>query len=313
MLAFIKGKIRLKVPRRAFPQVKSSCIHKEFSSKVTQKPTLITKWGVLLGAAGIGAAYYYYSKPVHASGASQLNIPEFPWYHRFPWRSLDHNAIRRGFKVYMQIGNNCHPQEFVYFRHLIDVAFTEKEMKALAAEFEIDDVPNEEGEVLPRKRTTRDPLPRPYANEQLARSINNGSLPPDLSLMVYAKPGGENYVFSLLTGYCPPPAGIVVPDNMYYNPYFQGCFIAMPPPLVEGMVEFDDGTEATISQMAKDVTTYIAWTSDPHTDERKKLGLKAILLTCLILIPFGYWNKLKWSLIKNRRVTFSATGRDAFH
>eukprot|EP01121_Diplochlamys_sp_Union-15-3_P007582 TRINITY_DN1942_c0_g1_i3.p1 TRINITY_DN1942_c0_g1~~TRINITY_DN1942_c0_g1_i3.p1 ORF type:complete len:303 (-),score=62.92 TRINITY_DN1942_c0_g1_i3:92-1000(-) len=285
---------------------------KKFSTAVVQKPAV--KYGIATGTLGLAlGTWYFVTAPntVEAS-ANKLDAPEWPWYHKKPWRSLDHKAIRRGFKVYMTVGNNCHSQEYVYFRHLVNVAYSEQEMKKMAAEYEIADEPNDEGELNPRPRILKDPLPRPYANEQQARYANNGALPPDLSAMRDARPGGEDYLFSLLTGYCPPPVGLKVPEGMYYNPYFPGGFISMPPPLIEGMMEFDDGVEASISQMAKDVCTYLTWTAQPHWDERKKTGIKALLLVLLTCVPLSYWNRLKWSAIKNRRQTFTNTKRDAF-
>lgn len=53
--------------------------------------------------------------------------------------------------------------------------------------------------------------------------------------------GGEDYVFSLLTGYCEPPAGVSVREGLYYNPYFPGQAIGMAPPIYNEVLEYDDG------------------------------------------------------------------------
>eukprot|EP01120_Amphizonella_sp_Union-15-10_P015911 TRINITY_DN826_c0_g1_i1.p1 TRINITY_DN826_c0_g1~~TRINITY_DN826_c0_g1_i1.p1 ORF type:complete len:305 (+),score=47.87 TRINITY_DN826_c0_g1_i1:82-996(+) len=300
------------LPRLASRLLSKATYSTAAASTTTQ--TNVTRKLVSLGAVGLASAtYLYFFSPKVSSSADVLHPPAWPWYHKYLWRGFDHASIRRGFQVYMMVGNNCHSLEYISFRHLINVAFTEKEMKAIAAEYEVEDGPNETGEMFSRPRTTQDHLPRPYANEQQARFTNNGALPPDLTLMRNARPDGEDYIFSLMTGYCPPPAGLKVPENMYYNPYFPGGFISMPPPLVEGMIDFEDGTEASISQMAKDLCSFLTWSAEPTLEERHKFGVKAMMLLTVLIIPLNYWNKLKWSIVKNRKVSFLRKGKDAFY
>lgn len=126
-----------------------------------------------------------------------------------------------------------------------------------------------------------DYFPAPYANDNAARAANNGALPPDLSLIVKARHGGPDYIFALLTGYREPPAGIEIRQGLHYNPYFPGGAIGMPQQLFDGMVDYADGTPATASQMAKDVSTFLAWASEPEMDERKLMGLKVTSLWSL--------------------------------
>lgn len=186
----------------------------------------------------------------------------------------------------------------------MDVAFTEDEVKAMAADVDVEDGPNEEGEMFSRPGKLTDKLPRPYPNENAARANNNGAYPVDLSLVVKARPHGEDYIFSLLTGYREPPAGVSVREGLYYNPYFAGGAIAMPQQLRPGVLTFDDGTEASISQLAKDVTTFLSWAAEPTMDERKRLGLKFMFLTTLMAVPMLYWKKHKWSTVKTRKIGF---------
>lgn len=137
--------------------------------------------------------------------------------------------------------------EWIHYRDLVGVAYTEKEAKAIAAEAEIEDGPNDEGEMFTRPGKLYDAFPSPYKNEQAARYVNGGAYPPDLSVIAKARPNGHNYLMALLTGYKDPPAGVQVREGLYYNPYFPGAAIAMPKMLVDGAVEFDDGTPATES------------------------------------------------------------------
>jgi len=191
------------------------------------------------------------------------------------------------------------------FRNLVDVCLTEAEAEALAGETDVTDGPNEEGEMFERPGKLFDKLPKPYANDQAARAANNGALPPDLSLMVKARPRAEDYVFALLTGYKEPPAGVTVREGLYYNPYFPGGAIGMPPPLMNGQVEYEDGTEPTVSQLASDVTTFLCWAAEPEHDERKRMGIKALFLITLAIIPSAYFKRLTWAPIKSRKIRFT--------
>lgn len=158
------------------------------------------------------------------------------------------------------------------WRTLVGVSHTVDEAKAMAEECEYDDEPNDAGEILKRAGKLSDYLPSPYPNEQAARAANQGALPPDLSLIVKGRHGGCNYIFSLLTGYPDePPAGAKVPEGLHFNPYFPGTGIAMARVLYDGLVEYDDGTPATTSQMAKDVTEFLNWAAEPEMDDRKKV------------------------------------------
>lgn len=154
-----------------------------------------------------------------------------------------------------------------------------------------DDEPNDQGEIVKRAGKLSDPLPAPYPNDQAARAANQGALPPDLSLIVKGRHAGCNYIFSLLTGYPDePPAGVVVPEGLNFNPYFPGTGIAMGRVLFDGVVEYEDGTPATTSQMAKDVVEFLNWAAEPEMDVRKKMGMKVIMVTS-VLIAVSIWMK----------------------
>jgi len=207
--------------------------------------------------------------------------------------------------VYNEIGKACHSMKFIYYRQLVNVAYTEDEMKEIAAENEgYLDAPNDDGDVEERTGVLTDRLWAPFKNDKEARAGNNGALPPDLSVIVRARHHNESYLMALLTGYRDPPHGVELGENMNYNIYFPGCQIAMPPPLAADAVEYDDGTEASISQQAKDVSVYLAWSSSMDHDERHLLGMKSILTLSILAVPFFLWKKTRWAAVKKRKVAF---------
>ncbi|KAG6546201.1 hypothetical protein Mapa_012239 [Marchantia paleacea] len=247
----------------------------------------------LLGLTGV----------VYADEAEHgLASPDYPWPHNGIMSSYDHASIRRGHQVYQQVCAACHSMSLVAYRDLIGVAYTEDEVKCLAAEIEVEDGPNDEGEMFQRPGKPSDHFQKPYANENAARFANGGAYPPDLSLITKARHNGQNYVFALLTGYREPPAGVSVREGLHYNPYFPGGAIAMPKMLTDGGVEYEDGTAATESQMAKDVVTFLSWAAEPEMDERKLMGFKWIFALSLALMQAVYYKRWKWAPIKSRRI-----------
>eukprot|EP01111_Echinosteliopsis_oligospora_P013183 TRINITY_DN465_c0_g1_i1.p1 TRINITY_DN465_c0_g1~~TRINITY_DN465_c0_g1_i1.p1 ORF type:complete len:292 (-),score=66.73 TRINITY_DN465_c0_g1_i1:69-896(-) len=267
----------------------------------------ITSNGALVGAGATvaGLAAYIGANHKTAQCSSHALEPQYyAWNHRHNWNSFDHAAIRRGHKVYTQVCSTCHSLDRIAYRNLVDVCYTEAEAKAIAADIEVQDGPDMEGEMFDRPGTLSDYHPKPYPNVNAARFANNGALPPDLSLMIKARDRHEDYVFSLLTGYRDPPAGVQVREGLHYNPYFPGGKIAMAPPLADGMVEFEDGTPNSLSQIAKDVSVFLCWAAEPEHDERKLIGIKAVVLLALAAIPTLYWRRVKWSYIKHRKIEF---------
>jgi len=188
---------------------------------------------------------------------------------------------------------------------LVGVVGTEEEVKEWASEHEYQDGPNENGEMFTRPGKLTDRMPLVYENETQARLANGGALPPDLSLMKKARHAGDDYMFALLTGYRDAPHGLQLREGLHYNPYFPGAAIGMTQALFEDMVEYEDGTPASISQMAKDVTAFLSWTAEPEHDERKKLGWKVLATISLMVVPTLYWKRFKFSVLKTRQVKFS--------
>ena len=162
----------------------------------------------------------------------------------------------------------------------------------MAEEHEYETDPNDEGEVEMRPGKLSDYMQAPYKNDEAARAANNGALPPDLSLIVKARHGGCNYIFSLLTGYPEePPAGAVVQSGLNFNPYFPGTGIGMARALYDGLVEYEDGTPATTSQMAKDVVEFLNWAAEPEMDDRKRMGWKVVTISSVLFVLAVYMKR----------------------
>ncbi|EFX83892.1 hypothetical protein DAPPUDRAFT_47680 [Daphnia pulex] len=186
--------------------------------------------------------------------------------------TFDRGALQRSLQVCKEVCSACHSLKRVRFRELQALGFSAEDIKTFAQSYEITDGPNNEGEMFTRAGLPSDAFPNPFKNDQASRAGNHGALPPDLSLIVKARAGGADYIYALLTSYSSPPRGIKLGENMSYNPYFPGHQIAMAPPFVVDQVTYADGTPATVDQMARDVTTFLAWTAEPESETRKAMG-----------------------------------------
>lgn len=259
-----------------------------------------------LSAAGAASAESH-ARPAHG--------PEGGWTFSGPFGTFDQAQLQRGYRVYREVCASCHGMSLMSFRNLAqqggpfyDPRFPNPNdspyTRAIASEVQVTDIDSETGDPVQRAATGSDRFPSPYPNEAAARGSNGGALPPDLSVIVKGRQGGANYIYSVLTGYRPAPAGLTVAPGQHYNPYIlgdvtaawtgnprqvpEGGFIAMPPPLTsEGQVTYDDGTRATIPQMAEDVTAFLAWASEPHQVQRRQLGL-AVLIYLVIFAGIVY-------------------------
>jgi ubiquinol-cytochrome c reductase cytochrome c1 subunit len=212
--------------------------------------------------------------------------------------TVDKPAAQRGFQVFKEVCSACHSLNRVAFRSLTDIGFSPAEVKALAATYTVKDGPNDDGEMFDRPGLPSDKFVPPYANEQAARAAQNGAFPPDLSLIIKARPNGANYIYSLLTGFGQEvPEHIQLADGQHYNPYMSGGKIAMAAPLADGGVTYSDGTVASVDQMAKDVVNFLQWTAEPEMETRKQTGIK-VLIYLAIFTGFMYvakrrlWSKL---------------------
>lgn len=239
--------------------------------------------------AGLGAGT--------AAAAEGAALPHQDWSFDGLFGTYDRGAAQRGFQVYQEICSGCHSLNLVHYRNLASLGFSEDEIKAIAADVEVTDGPDEDGEMFERPGRPSDSFKAPFPNEQAARAANGGAFPPDLSLITKARVGGPDYVYGILTGYGEPPADVTLPEGMYYNAYFPGHQIAMPPPLSDDMVSYADGTPATIDQMAHDVVTFLNWTAEPELEVRKRTGVK-VMLFLIVLTGLLYATKRKiWAQV----------------
>jgi len=261
----------------------------------------------LAGATALGAGgAVSWANVVKCDDKDPPHPPRYPFWFKSIFHAMDIPSCRRGYEVYRQVCATCHSMKQLHFRHLVNQVYPEKHMKKMASAIDVTDGPNDEGEMFQRPGILTDAFPAPYPNEEAARYANGGALPPDLSVYTTAKHEGVDYIFALLISYRDPPAGIECRDGLYYNPYFPGGLIGMPPPLhSDGLVEYEDGTPCTPSQMAKDVVMFLTWASEPTHDERKVMGLKAMSASMLGAVFCAVWYRAHWIGFKTRRIDFA--------
>ena len=224
--------------------------------------------------------------------------PRQEWSFDGVFGTYDRASLQRGFEVYKEVCSVCHPVKHLYFRDLEELGYTEDQVKGIAAQVQVGDGPNDQGEMFQRPGRPSDPIPGPFPNDQAARAANNGALPPDLSLITKAREGGPDYVYAILTGFKDPPPGMKMNPNMYYDEYFAGHQIAMPPPLAQAdQVKYADGTPASVPQMAHDVVSFLAWAAEPNLDERHRIGFKVILFLLIATGVFYAAKRKIWSRV----------------
>jgi len=243
--------------------------------------------------------------------------PAVKWSFAGPTGKFDRGALQRGLKVYKEVCASCHGLSYIAFRNLAEAGgpgYSVAQASAFASEYKVKDGPNDQGEMFERPGRPADYFPSPFPNEQAARVANGGAFPPDLSLITKARSykrgfpiflidfftqyqeQGPDYVAALLQGYeDKAPAGFTLPEGSYYNKYFPGHAIKMPKPLSDGQVTYDDGSPATVAQYAKDVTTFLMWTAEPHMEARKQLGLQVFVFLILLTVLLYFTKKKVWA------------------
>jgi ubiquinol-cytochrome c reductase cytochrome c1 subunit len=223
--------------------------------------------------------------PKGIPGAAAQDAPEPPsenWSFGGIFGTPDLAAAQRGFQVYSEVCSTCHAMHQLHFRDLTGLGFDDAQVKAIASTFTVPQGLDDQGQPKEGPGTPANQFRSPFPNEKAARAAMNGAYPPDLSLIINARPDGPNYVYGILTGYAEAPAGFTMQEAMNYNRYFPGHQIAMPQPLQDGRVTYTDGTPTTVDQMARDVVTFLYWTSNPETAERKAMGVRIILFLILL-------------------------------
>ena len=222
------------------------------------------------------------SPALAAGGAVELTKRD--WSFNGPFGTFDKAAMQRGFQVYREVCAGCHSKKYIAFRNFADLGYNVAEIKALAAEYEVEDGPNDDGEMFMRPGIPADRMPSPYPNDNAARAGNGGALPPDLSLIAKARANGPDYLYSLLVGYKDAPSDTSVPDGMYYNNAYSGNLIAMPQPLYGDDVTYADGTSASIEVMSADLTQFLMWAAEPKLEARKRIGVAVVFFLSIFVI-----------------------------
>jgi len=234
---------------------------------------------------------------VHSEETNK-NYVKTNWSFKGIFGVFDRASLQRGYQVYQEVCSGCHSAQHLSYRNLSEKGgpeFSVEEAKAIAAQFEVEDGPNSDGEMFMRPGRLSDKFVKPYPNVEASTAANGGAYPPDMSVLAKARKGGADYIYSLLLGYEEPPAGFEIEEEVYYNKYMSGNKIKMTAPLSDGLVEYSDGTQSTTAQMAKDITTFLVWTAEPHLESQHRMGFKVIIYL-IILLTLVYMSKQKvWS------------------
>jgi len=233
--------------------------------------------------------------------AEKVEYLKTDWSFKGLFGKFDRAALQRGYQVYTEVCSSCHSMKYLSYRNLAEKGgpeFSIEQAKAIAASFEVKDGPNSDGDMFTRPGRLSDKFVMPYDNVQAAQAANGGAYPPDMSVLVKARGGGVDYIYSLLQGYEDPPTGVTLDDGVYYNKYMYGNKIKMANQLSDGLVEYSDGTTASVEQMSKDVTTFLMWSAEPHLESRHQMGFKAIVYLIILTILVYFSMKRIWSRIE---------------
>ena len=233
-----------------------------------------------------------------SNSAEKTELLEQDWSFKGITGKFDRAALQRGYQVYTEVCASCHSMRLLSYRNLGEEGgpeFSLDQVKAIAANFEVEDGPNEDGEMFSRPGRPSDKFVSPYPNIQAATAANGGAYPPDMSVLVKSRKGGADYIYSVLMGYEDPPANIQLDEGVYYNKYMEGKKIKMSNQLSEGIVTYQDGTLASESQMAKDVTTFLTWAAEPTLEQRHKMGVRVIIFLIIFTILIYFSMRRLWS------------------
>ena len=239
----------------------------------------------------------------HVNAAEKVDLLKTDWSFKSLFGKFDRGSLQRGYQVYTEVCAGCHSMKYLSYRNLSEKGgpeFSVEQAKAIAASFEVSDGPNEDGEMFTRPAKLSDKFVSPYPNVKASQAANGGAYPPDMSVLVKARSGGADYIYSVLLGYEDPPSGVILDDGVYYNKYMYGNNIKMAKPLSDNLVEYSDGTKATEAQMAKDVTTFLMWAAEPHLEARHKMGFRAIIYLIILTILVYFSMKRVWSRIESK-------------
>ncbi len=237
-----------------------------------------------------------------AISAEKVEYLKTDWSFKGLFGKFDRASLQRGYQVYTEVCAACHSMKYLSYRNLSEKGgpeFSMAQAKAIAASFEVTDGPNSDGEMFTRPGKLSDKFVMPYENVKAAEAANGGAYPPDMSVLVKARGGGVDYIYSLLQGYEEAPSGMTLDDGVHYNKYMYGNKIKMSAPLSDGIIEYSDGTNASVEQMSKDVTTFLMWAAEPSLEARHQMGFKAIVYLIILTILVYFSMKRIWSRVES--------------
>jgi cytochrome c1 len=274
--------------------------------------SLVIAVTVAAALAGLGI------RAASAQEAEAAAPPRQHWSFAGPFGIYDQAQLQRGFKIYKEVCSTCHSLKLIAFRNLADPGgpgFSEAQAATIAADYQITDGPNDQGQMFQRPGRLADTFPPPFPNDQAARAALGGGLPPDMSVLAKARSyeagfpwfivdafiqyqeDGPDYIHAILNGYTDPPSGFTLPPGGQYNKYFPGHAIAMPKPLSDGQVEYTDGTPATVDQYGRDVAAFLMWAAEPTLDARKRLGFQVMIFLIVFTGLLYFTKKRVWHAV----------------
>ena len=239
---------------------------------------------------------------VNVISAEKVEFLKTDWTFKGLFGKFDRASLQRGYQVYTEVCAACHSMKYLSYRNLSEKGgpeFSIAQAKAIAASFEVTDGPNADGEMFQRPGKLSDKFVMPYENVKAAEAANGGAYPPDMSVLVKARGGGVDYIYSLLQGYEEAPSGMILDDGVHYNKYMYGNKIKMSAPLSDGIIEYSDGTNPSVEQMSKDVTTFLMWAAEPSLEARHQMGFKAIVYLIILTTLVYFSMKRIWSRVKS--------------
>jgi len=284
--------------------------------------------GAGLGAAALALTLAVAGAPVErafAAAGGGADIEKQDWTFAGPFGYYDQNQLRRGFQVYQQVCASCHGMDLLSYRNLGDESgpnLPPEQVEAIASQYTVMDGPNDQGEMFERQATPQDSFVNPYRNDKEAALVNNGVVPPDLSVIAKARTvspdvawymspvaiaqdlvtmyaeGGPDYIYGLLMGYKQPPEDVNLQPGLHYNTVYPGNQIAMPQVLYPDIVPYNDGTPTTEAQYAKDVTAFLMWAAEPKLEERKQMGAKVMLYLFILAALLYISKRVLWKRLK---------------
>ncbi len=296
---------RIETPRAVPNSIADDVLAKYGKKAASAIAVMLLAGGLVMGGAQNAKAAEGGPKP-----------PSLSWSFAGPFGKFDRGALQRGYKVYKEVCATCHSMNLLHFRNLADPGgpgFSTAQATAVASDIKVQDGPNDAGDMFERPGRLADKFPAPFPNENAARAANGGAYPPDLSLMAKARnydrgfpqfifdfftqfqEKGPNYIDALLQGYEDAPKDFQLAQGAYYNKYYPGHAIKMPKPISDDQVTYDDGTPQKVENYAKDVSTFLMWTAEPHLEARKKLGLQVMVFLIIFAFLMYFTKKKVWA------------------